>query len=1163
MLQRTIPTGRTLIPGSLTFNAAQNSIWATTAGGRVVVVRLYDQKTVSVGAGYADPVGVVALPDGFRIAVAERDGCIYVARRESADRSTARALVDLSGSIRALRADVQTDSILALVDDGTGPALLRIAIDTGAVTTAAGGLDDATTFDVDTAARTATVMSVRADDTGALTTVGLDDGTTTVEEVGPYRHLATAPASAGGGLLLSRPDPTRPGNDVLVHWDGAENAVEPLSGECEGLTRWGSLVLAAVGDDIIAVEWGLEPGDLPMHAPLGPLYTGGYTRVICDVPILGLGVGDVEYLVQEGVDGGSVSVGQEAPDPRGTESVMLLAGVRTGEFHLDAVRKSDGKWLGTLRYRVTVIWPDDVLGPPVALTGTRNNMLMNWCGTGGIAGYTKPTPNLWRVLVVLVNLEDRGWDGTEVGARTEWKDRVIGGGESLRTYYEEVSAYRDGTHGMTVDLVGDQVFGPVQVPAGWGEVFKQKTPGDVNAGWKSKSKGYGVLAGAISDFFADLAGGATFMQLADSIVIVVRSGADKPDDMGPGQPQSPTRYVWGHAKKEVDFYRKTPTTYTQFSRPVTVMTDVYPVGAPQQNRTYTLCHEIGHNLGLDDLYDNDGDFPEEINERDAGAVDLMSSSQSLPHFSIANRVALGWAKRSWLRRFDFSADPHGDSVVLQATETLTEAGPPPGRFAGIEVPIGDDWSYLFEYRREQAGQIADQRMETTVVTGHNQIVVGTDLRVRGGEVARPPIIRLGNDVDGDGPLLVFNGTDYRDNDVTNPARMHDFVLRLTGIASPDADAAEVEVEYVEARRPQLLVRPAPGRGDFKSPDIRLMGPVGPTMPAVVKNATNQIEVTVHNVGVLDAVKTQIHVRWLPFTLTGAGAWNNLPDPAPFAVSARGTTKITVPWALPQSVKVGDVEAEHFCVRVDIDHYSDPAHPDLGEIVVADNWAQSNFDTKRVGFGSPSDRVATVATATNGLERTATYLFAADQTSPWYRVFVGHAWMELQPGQTRAVELAYESLAGDPVHGEEFDKNIERITGVDNQVAIVSAVLPEGTECDTPRDVFGVGLKLRAGRRVVIDGVERDQEVVRARVRQVGANGSSAVGSGELHLVAWPDDEPSRVSRTRGRIRNGVGAAPISAETHQDLADGRPTSFLLARAGDNVYAAALTEVSPMK
>ena len=63
-----------------------------------------------------------------------------------------------------------------------------------------------------------------------------------------------------------------------------------------------------------------------------------------------------------------------------------------------------------------------------------------------------------------------------------------------------------------------------------------------------------------------------------------------------------------------------------------------------------------------------------------------------------------------------------------------------------------------------------------------------------------------------------------------------------------------------------------------------------------------------------------------------------------------------------------MEVEHFCVRADIDRYVDPRNPDHDEIVVSNNWAQSNFNSTNVPFGSPSERAVTGLTITNRLVR---------------------------------------------------------------------------------------------------------------------------------------------------------------------------------------------------
>lgn len=1165
MYRRTISTGVALVPDSLRFIESRNSVYAAASDGRLVAVRLFDGRLVDLGAGYTGPVGVVSLTDGVRLAVAESSGAILVVARDTADRQHARLLAQLPAPVLGLDEHPNSGSLLVLSDaspDGQLlPRLLQCDLQTGDISVVAADLDGARSLVVDTDRRSVLVLSVLADGSRTLTTIGLDDGAVDTVTTEAYDHFTSAPAAGALAVFATRSDPAAPGNDTLTYWQGAEAAVEPIPGRVDGLARWESLVLIASGADLHAVEWDIDDGQVPITVPLGPLAVTGYARLLVDLPAAGLAIGDVTYTVREGVGAGAISLGVEPPNPDGTESVMLLAGFLAGEFHVEAISVADGSTLAVRRFRVTTLWPDDVSGPPIAITGDVGATLMNWGGTGGVAGYRFPTPREWRVVVVLLFLKDRDYGDTESATRDEWKQRVIGDGESLRHYYEEVSAFVANTHGMTVKLVGDQVFGPISVNRGWGDVFKKR--GGVNDGWQSTPEGKIELAGAVSTFFADMPGGAAQISLADSFVFVVRSGSDDPIPMGAGNPDLPTKYVWGHANPTVDFWRKvtnpdTSFTFTQFQRPVTFVTDAFPAAAPNTNVTRTLCHEVGHNLGLDDLYDAHGDYPAEVNERAVGAVDLMGSSQKLPHFSVANRIALGWIDRNWLRRFDFTANPAGGNVVLQAVETIDAGGPTGGRAAGIEVPISDDWSYLFEYRREQSGQIGDQELDPAVDPGSTELIAGTDLRFRGGDVARPPILALPNDADGDGPVLDSDGQDYTDSDVTNPERMHDFVLRLDSIRSPDNDSAKVVVEYLEAHRPQLLVHPAPGNGNFKSPDINLVGPLGLAMPVVVKGATNIIKITVHNVGSLDATQTQIHVKWLPWTLT-PGDWRDLDDPPVFNVPARGRTTLQVPWPLPASVPVGDdhVEAQHFCVRVDIDRYRDPAHPDADEIVVFDNWAQSNFDTKAVGFGSPSDRLSTAATATNTLARNATYLFDVHQDTPWYRIYLGHAWLELAPGETRATPVAYESLAGDPVHGESFQRNLEWILSHEHHLVVVSSLLPEDTACGTPRRVFGCGLTLRTGRRVLIDQAGHDEEVVFARVAALRDGAWEPVPSGQFNLAAWPDDDPAHVAVSHGNISNGRGSTLIPRITLQDLRNGRPTSFTLGRPGDNTYITAVT------
>jgi hypothetical protein len=1170
MLEQVIATGHTLVLGSLIFDPPDNCVWGVSTAGAVVTVRLLDERVSELGAGYHEPIAAIPLHDGLTLAVVERAGHIRWAQRDAASSDLAAPVATVPGSALAARRHPDAGHIAVLASEGLdgaepGPAVLLCDLADGTLTAIATGLIGARTLVVDEDLRRAVVSSVQPDGTGHASVVDLNDGSIISQTATPpFDSVITCPEPNPQGIIGAAADATSLGRLTQVHDDGTVAQTRDLARPLQGLTRWGSLILAASGTDLVAVEWDLDGGTLPLSAPLGPMFVNGYARLTCDPAAIGRVIGDLVFTVREGPDAGSTSAGVEPADAEGTQAVVLVAGFLPGEYHLDVTLAGSGTLVATRRFRVTACWPDQELGPAVALTGgSQRFAMMNWGGAGAVDAYRLPAPPLWRIAVVLVSTKDRGWDGTEVAARDQWKDRVIGDGTSVQTFYEEVSYHGSvgpaaASPGMTVSLVAGRVFGPVVLQEGWGEIFEPKDKTDSTAGWLTKSTGYAVLAGAISDYFADQPEGASILEQADSVSIVVRSASDKPIIAGKS-PAIPSKYVWGHAN-EATFWRRRDSTYTQGPKRVTVMTDAYPAAlAVAPVLAHTLCHEIGHNLGLADLYDARHDYPAEINLRTPERVDLMASSRPLPHFSLANLIRLGWVDRAWLRRFDFSASPVGGPVDMQSTESLTRAGPVPGRVAGIEVPIRDGWSYFFEYRNEDARQVGDRHL--TEIVGTPRLIVGTDLRPGGGELARPPVLSLPTDVDGDGPALL-DGQGYRESDTTNPERMHDFALRVNGLGVPTDEFAHVDVTYIAAHRPQLQIRPAPGRGDFKSPDIELRSPFGPLVPGVRKGMQNAIQIRVHNLGPLPARDVRVHVKWLPFTVSG-GSWNLLDDPDPFDVPAAGSTTFVVPWVVPASVKVKGLEAQHFCVRVDIDTYVDAAHPDQGEIVTFDNWAQSNFDATTLPFGSPSDRVRTVATASNALDRTATYLFTVDQSTAWYRVYLGHAWLRLPAGETEGIELAYESLAGDPVFGEEFNQHIEQITSQDHHVAVTSWLVPQNTECDTPREWWGAGLDLRAGRRTWIEELRRDGELMTAGVMARNDGVTFPISDGEFHLVAWPDDAPDRVSHSQGVVgRDGFASVLLSGETLHDLAEGRRVMASVARPGDENFALAITTPQPL-
>ncbi len=973
-------------PVATVFDETSNSAWLTGADGAIRTVRLLDAAVRVRGTGYADPVAALPLLDGLRLVVVEQAGDLWLCRRDSADRPGARRVAGLDAPVRGALLGPD-GSVLVLHDqpDAAG-RVTAVSPDTGATWIVAADLPPLSAVVADEG-RDRLVLLGGEETAGALDVLTVDLGT------GSAEHWGAAPASTATVL------PSPGGQEVLlcgcsdghlrgVTPDGTVVADASVGASVVGLSHWGRLLLIATADGTVAAqEWDLDdPGRLPLTLPLGPVAVGGWVRMFADPGAVGLDPADVTYVLDEGSEFGTVSVGTEPPAPDGTVPVMLLGGLFPGEYHVVATTNATGEVLARRRFRVTTRWPDDRVGPPVVVTGSTT--VLSWGGSGAVPAYTEPTPapSTWNIAAVLVTTREGSFGADLESERATWKDRLIGGGFSVRSYYEEVSYYDGGSHGTTIGLLGDRVLGPVALDAGWGEVFTPNNPGDANGGWLTTCAGRKILANTVSSWLADQVDGYEIARRADAVVFLVRPASTAPVPAGAGD-VLPTEYVYSHAE-DAKFWRKDPatSTFSQGPRPIVATTTENPasLGLPPDEPTWAMCHELGHTLGLEDLYDANGDYPAEILAREVVGGDMMDDYLAGPHFSVANRIRLGWFRPAWLRRFDFTADPHGDTVELQAVETLDAGGPTGGRSGAVEVAVQDGWSYLFEYRAEQPGQLGDHHLDQLGTGGQKQLLLGTDVRVPRGLIAdgaaRPPILQLPRDVDGDGPVL-YQGHDYQDSDVTNRDRMFDFTATATALPH-STDSALLQIDYVRANRPQLVIHPAPGRGDFRSGDIQLI-PVlpntastgGPGLPEVlvVKGARNKIAVTVWNTGTLDADQVRIHVHWIPFTLT-AGTPVPLPDPPPFAVAAGSASTVEVPWDLPTSVPLGGVEVDHFCVRVDIDRYLDPAHPESKEIVVFDNWAQSNFSTKWLRHGSPSERAGTVVTASNVLARDARYEF---------------------------------------------------------------------------------------------------------------------------------------------------------------------------------------------
>ncbi|MFI6922279.1 hypothetical protein ACIBIZ_20235 [Nonomuraea spiralis] len=221
----------------------------------------------------------------------------------------------------------------------------------------------------------------------------------------------------------------------------------------------------------------------------------------------------------------------------------------------------------------------------------------------------------------------------------------------------------------------------------------------------------------------------------------------------------------------------------------------------------TLSHELGHTLGLPDLYAFPGYTPD-IAGRITGGWDLMAGSRNtLPHYSISNRMRMGWLDAGEVRLYDFKgAGGVNDLVTLHAAEL---GPPPPGRVRTIEIRLADGWNYYVEYRAHQQGQGSD-----TLPKDRRVLVTDVVSDTFAAPVVRPPVLLVHTDADGDG-LVLDVSADFED---TDPGTQMN--LRVT-VVSTAADHAVVRVEYGADGRPDPGLRTWNGPPEWKSPDIEV------------------------------------------------------------------------------------------------------------------------------------------------------------------------------------------------------------------------------------------------------------------------------------------------------------------------------------------------------
>jgi M6 family metalloprotease-like protein len=832
----------------------------------------------------------------------------------------------------------------------------------------------------------------------------------------------------------------------------------------------------------------LKPVLVTLLTPKKALFVGSYVKIpVLINPNSGLTIDDLEFVVPAGPNGGTVSLSRDKNYDHVNPDIILLTGYEPGTYHLQAIEKSSGSVVADSEFSVNTYWGNDQEGPSLWVSG--DYVLPGVSGaTWGGGSPTDPEnfniiPAIGtnNVAILLVDTSSQRFSQNEIQAvRNLWQDVAFNGrvhnGRTVSTahYFREAS-YNN------FNITG-QVFGPVHLPGSWSDYLQD------NGNYK------GNLWHACATAGDALINYSNFQHL----VCVIKSV--------PATATTPQRRVWAHADSIL-------AKVAEGDIPLGTVS--MPADGTHFNLSATLAHELGHNLGLGDIYPWGG-HPPQIQARHLNGWALMAWQSGLPHPVLVHRMRLGWIPQNNLKLYNFQAIAGSvdETVTLHPVEL---ANPPGGRYTGVEVRIAPDYNYYFEYRVAQSTQIGDQSLPT------NDRVLGTDVSFAENyedAARRKPVMLLPNDIDGDGPVL-GNGQDYEEQDVSPPDGPNfptDFSATVTNI---DGTKADVRVQYGVYSQPDPSIRPW-SPPVYKSPDIEVRNARSQAdskwLNVPWENHHNTLVAKVTNRGSMNAPQVWVDFYVKDYTVNRSGTQ---PPPKLIGsdhknVPANRTIEFTTIW-MP-------LKAGHYCIEAKIRHYMTPGPNPVLEITEYNNRAQSNYDRFISAKSSaPSREIASVKVQNPYSKATRVFIRVVKSSTPLYRTYLEYTWLWLQPGETRDVQVMFEyAYEEEPV----WEPNLEQYIGMPNDVSIYAMFNEPDAELEqAPVMLGGVTAQVITGRATQIKDFVFDPPTASGEVVTVDT-GEPVPGGKVILIIKRVEEENYRETEVS---QNGIFTISVPRE----------------------------------
>lgn len=962
------------------------------AGGRLIALSVDDGVPIPWGDGYHEPESVSVVGD--EALITERTGTLLRQHLRTPGRAAAQVVASgLGRPHQVVRSD---DGAVAFVADHQGGRVMRIDLSTGEVQPHVIGLSSPIGVALDAAGS----LFVTEQGSGRLTRHDPDGAATDVLTglVSPFM-LSWSDAARTHLLVTERAPAHRVGVvDVTAPVPTLERLVGRGVRQPSQAIVIGDLLVVTGENRLLALDasGGLSPG-VRVRGPAGPLWPGSWADVEIDAGLTGWTRSELTVTAEPA---GLLTIddhpGVDLDPARPT--VRLLAHATRGPVDVVVRHTATMTEVGRAHVEVDFDAASPLDGPPqwTDSAGRRPGQ-RTLAAVKGVddAGELSPKDSAgrpttaWRVLAVLVDTSDQRW-GTKVTAkspaptiataRQDWRTTLVGP-QGVSDFYREMSAGR-----LSMQLVGGAVQGPVQLDGSWTDWFNLPAG---STQWTFKNDVVTRVANALQSI--------TDWSTVDVLFLIVRSPTG-------------TRFVWPQASGrawKVDV-KDGADKDIQVKVAVAAMPhDQATLATLSFLDTETTAHELGHTLGLDDLYMSQG-YTAEMSKRSMEARELMCWQNDLPHLSARHKLLLGFLDPAHVRSFSYG-------IAETATLELSPASgglPRAGSFAAVELKVAPRSSWFFEYRAPRPGRIGDGG---PVFTGGR--VLGYDASQYALPGKRPPlsadkrtpIILLLDDGDGDGSVLSA-GMDYEHLDVQGDA-LSQFRLEVVSFG-PDTAKVRVTVGAVSAPDPFLVNNNGPA-GEYKSPDIQIRNELSDADPAWLNRpilvgggaSPNRVVATVRNAGQLPAPGVTVRFKVLPFNTDDQDSerWVDLGEPVTHDVPAGGApVEFETGWAPDRD--------GHFCVQARIDRYVRVPGAAADEPDIDNNIAQSNYFSIASKPSSPATREVSYVEVHNPYPYATAALVDVTQDTDAYRTFVDHAWLHLEPGQVRTARLEVESKA---------------------------------------------------------------------------------------------------------------------------------------------------------